>query len=248
MRGASPGLPLPSCCWVCPRVLTSLLPCCGARLCPEDEEAQEEAEPRAHGAAGRWHRAGFNVCGRGAGVQGGCPGEEGGSQKPGALPAGTLISSCTTLWGRDDPRDRAGTGPGWLRSCGCCPTAQCPVLGSPAAPLAPHPLRVGAMGGPQGSAPAQPLRCRPAARLCLPARSCSGPGEPWGGVRVMGWAGTRGEQGLRGPGTWGLLPAPLHAGHFVCPACISKQAFTLRDVNEARCKESESTGFWHSCP
>lgn len=63
VQGASPGLPLPGRCWVCPWVLTALLPCCGAWLCPEDEEAQEEAEPRAHGAAG-----GVRVLGTGTGL------------------------------------------------------------------------------------------------------------------------------------------------------------------------------------
>lgn len=50
MQGAAPRLPVPGSCWVWLLVLTTF-PWYYARLCPEDEETQEEENSWAHGAA-----------------------------------------------------------------------------------------------------------------------------------------------------------------------------------------------------
>lgn len=106
------------------------------------------------------------------------------------------------------------------------------------------------MGRPQGSTPArqwgrpgallaQPLRCRPTAGLCLPARHCWGPGEPWGALGSpgrrqgdgFGWD-RAGSRACGAPARGGCSLPSLQAGCFICPAFISSQTFTLWDANE----------------
>lgn len=85
------------------------------------------------------------------GVQGGCslagPGdpageqEEGRSQNPRAPRQPARLSPAEPrFWVRMTHGDRTGTGPGWLGLCGCCPTAQCPVLPQPCPGLSQPPL------------------------------------------------------------------------------------------------------------